>query len=254
MVNITKKICSNWGERNGYKPEIIVIHISTGSLASMTSWFQNPASQVSAHYGVGKDGTVLQYVEESKASWANGRVLNPTFKLLKPNVNPNQYTISIENEGDNLLYAPEKQLDTLAALIKEIATRYNIPIDRDHIIGHYQVDGVNKPYCPSSTHSVVDKIVDRAYNINSTNEIINVPTNDMTIKTTAEVMSKILTSNRFKSFYWRTGMMVLALVIQQLTVFSTGLDLSPSVTVVLGLILGEISKSINTALQQTPAI
>lgn len=162
MINIIKKQCTNWSERDGYRPEVIVIHISAGSLTSMDSWFATPGSQASAHYGVSIDGAkVCQYVDESKMAWANGRVNNPTFSLYKVGVNPNKYTISIENEGQDLAKAPESQLLTLIALIKEIAARWNIPMDRNHIIGHFQVDAVNRPYCPSPDHSIVDKIVAR---------------------------------------------------------------------------------------------
>jgi N-acetyl-anhydromuramyl-L-alanine amidase AmpD len=162
MINIIKKQCTNWSERDGFRPEIIVIHISAGSLTSMDNWFATPGSQASAHYGVSLDGTkVCQYVDESKMAWANGRVNNPSFVLYKPNINPNKYTISIENEGQDLAKAPESQLTTLVALIKEIAARWNIPMDRNHIIGHFQVDAVNRPYCPSPNHSIIDKIVAR---------------------------------------------------------------------------------------------
>jgi N-acetylmuramoyl-L-alanine amidase len=162
MINPIKKICSNWSERQGYKPELIVVHISAGSLTSMDNWFSTPGSQASAHYGVSKDGKIInQYVDESKMAWANGRVNNPTFVLYKPGVNPNLYTISIENEGMDLALAPEPQLQLLCDLIKDIAQRQNIPLDRDHIIGHFQIDALNRPYCPSPDHSIMDKIVAR---------------------------------------------------------------------------------------------
>lgn len=159
MLNITKKLCNNWSEREGYKPELIVVHISAGSLTSMTNWFSTPNSQASAHYGVGKDGSILQYVEEDKKAWHAGRVNNPSFKLYKQGVNPNLYTIGIENEGQDLQFAPEIQLKSLCELIKDISKRHNIPMDRDHIIGHFQIDAINRPYCPSPNHSIIDKIV-----------------------------------------------------------------------------------------------
>lgn len=255
MLNITKKICKNWGERKGYKPEIIVIHISAGSMTSMTSWFNTPNSSASSHYGVGKDGSILQYVEEDKAAWTCGRVNNPSFKLYKPGVNPNVYTINIENEGQDLSKAPEIQLHVLAHLVKEIATRYNIPLDRDHVIGHYEIDIVNRPYCPSVDHSIMEKLMDVVYNIDSsTTEFINSPITTMVTNTTGEYLTKLLTNNRFKSFYWRTGMMVLAVILQQLTLFTAGLELSPTTTVLIGLILGEISKSINKTIKELPII
>lgn len=56
-------------------------------------------------------------------------------------------------------------------------------------------------------------------------------------------------NNRVKSFLWRTGMMILAVLIQQAIALVSTLQLDATVTVVLGLVLGEISKSINMALQ-----
>lgn len=57
---------------------------------------------------------------------------------------------------------------------------------------------------------------------------------------------EVFMSKRFKSFYWRTAMMVIAgfltLVVEQIGDFG----LSPQVAVVLGLILGEISKALNS--------
>ncbi len=171
-MNIIKKICKNWSEREGYKPELIVVHISAGSLTSMTNWFSTPNSQASAHYGVGKDGTVLQYVEEDKKAWHAGRVNNPTFKLYKQGINPNLYTIGIENEGQDLQYAPELQVETLCKLIKDICLRYSIPMDRDHIIGHFQIDAINRPYCPSKDHTVMDKLVKR---LNEKEDMVEIP-------------------------------------------------------------------------------
>lgn len=160
MINAIKKPCIHWSSRGDYAPEIIVVHISTGSLGSMDSWFGSPGSLVSAHYGVGKDGSIHQYVAEDSAAWHAGRVSNPTFKLYKKGINPNLYTIGIENEGLDLSNATPLQLAKLMAIIKDIASRWNIPIDRDHIIGHYQVFA-EKPFCPSPDHTLLDKIVSK---------------------------------------------------------------------------------------------
>jgi len=64
-------------------------------------------------------------------------------------------------------------------------------------------------------------------------------------------MAKIieaLTSNRFKSFYWRTGMMVVAVIVTSL---ADNIDMfapyiNGEVVVMLGLVLGEVSKKLNT--------
>lgn len=57
-------------------------------------------------------------------------------------------------------------------------------------------------------------------------------------------------NNRAKSFYWRLGMMILASFISFLSASIVDLQLSTQTTIVVGLILGEISKAINVALQE----
>lgn len=51
---------------------------------------------------------------------------------------------------------------------------------------------------------------------------------------------------RLKSLAWRAGMMGLATVLAFLAQNVGLLELNPTVTVVLGLIFGEISKALNT--------
>lgn len=55
----------------------------------------------------------------------------------------------------------------------------------------------------------------------------------------------LLVSNRFKSFYWRTGMMALAAFLSLLAANLGGIGLPAEAVVVIGLIFGEISKHIN---------
>lgn len=151
--------------RSGYKPELIVIHIMAGTLAGTDSWFGSPKSKVSAHYGIGKKGETHQYVSEGDTAWHAGRVSNPSFKLYKKDVNPNLYTIGIEHEGEDLskeITAEQKAAS--AILIADICKRYNIPIDRDHIIGHYQVFD-QKPFCPATDKSIIDDLVSTAKKI-----------------------------------------------------------------------------------------
>lgn len=150
--------------RSGQTPQVIVLHIIEGSQTSCDNWFANPISKVSAHYSVGLSGEVHQYVKESDTAWANGRVQNPTFSLYKPGVNPNAYTVSIEHEGQNLSFAPEAQLKATVELIQAIAGRLQIPLDRNHIIGHSQIYSA-KPNCPSPNLAIVDKIVQMAQSV-----------------------------------------------------------------------------------------
>lgn len=139
MVTINAKRPSpNYGSRNGRKILGIVIHVSEGSMESMDNHFSSRKSQVSAHYGISKEGKIHQYVLESHAAWANGRVLRPTARLVleHPGVNPNFYTLSIEHEGDGKSDFTPKQYEVSALLIADLARRYDLPINLDTVIPH----------------------------------------------------------------------------------------------------------------------
>lgn len=157
-----KKLSPNYTRgRQGYKPEIIVIHSMAGTLKGTDSWFASRRSGVSAHYGVGNYGEVHQYVLEENKAWANGIVNRPTFKLYKQGVNPNLYTLAIECEGYDLADAPETLIIALLELIKGLCEEYSIPMDRQHIIAHYQIDGIRKPHCPTRDRTLLDKLISR---------------------------------------------------------------------------------------------
>jgi N-acetylmuramoyl-L-alanine amidase len=87
--------------RRGYRPEAVVIHIMDGSLIGTDSWFNDPKSSVSAHYGIGRKGEVHQYVKEIDSAFHAGTVDRPEWKLIKRKregggfINPNFYTIGI---------------------------------------------------------------------------------------------------------------------------------------------------------------
>ncbi|OFZ47608.1 MAG: hypothetical protein A3D92_25130 [Bacteroidetes bacterium RIFCSPHIGHO2_02_FULL_44_7] len=129
-----------------------------GTLPGTDSWFANPTSQVSAHYGIGKSGEVHQYVQENDAAWHAGRVNAPVWKLIRPNVNPNLYTIGIEHEGKPDEGCTETMKQSSATLIREICQRWQIPIDRDHIVGHFEIFS-KKPNCPATNKRILDELV-----------------------------------------------------------------------------------------------
>jgi N-acetylmuramoyl-L-alanine amidase len=141
------------GRSARYKPEAIVIHISEGTLASADAWFQNPKARVSAHYCVGKQGEIHQYVKEEDTAFHAGAVVRAMWRLRKPNVNPNAYTIGIEHEGhaadDPADAWPDAQYEASAGLIAEIAGRWGIMIDENHIVLHREIRGDKT--CPGPT-------------------------------------------------------------------------------------------------------
>jgi hypothetical protein len=68
------------------------------------------------------------------------------------------------------------------------------------------------------------------------------------IATNWDVIKNIFANSRVKSFLWRTGMMILAVVIDQVIILISDVGLTTQAVVILGLILGEISKMINNTL------
>ena len=127
------------GRPYGLRPEAIVVHIMDGSFAAGESVFRNAETQKSAHYGISRDGEVHQYVNEHDTAFHAGIVVNPSWTLLKPRINPNFYTIGIEHEGRPDDIWPETQLSASASLIRGISERWQIPLDDKHVIRHHQI-------------------------------------------------------------------------------------------------------------------
>jgi N-acetylmuramoyl-L-alanine amidase len=147
--------------RSGYQPIAIVIHVMQGTLLGTDSWFADPKSEVSAHYGIGKNGEVHRYVLEIDTAWHAGRVYEPTWKLLKTAdngevVNPNSYTIGIEHEGTEDTDWTDDMYAASSAIIAEIAQRWDIPLDRGHIIGHHEIYALKT--CPGNKVDL-DKLI-----------------------------------------------------------------------------------------------
>ncbi|WP_435111344.1 N-acetylmuramoyl-L-alanine amidase [Nocardiopsis synnemataformans] len=69
----------------GCRPRFVILHIIVGTLEGADSWFRNSNSRVSAHFGTGRDGELLQWVDTSSKAWANAGA--------------NGVAISVENEG-----------------------------------------------------------------------------------------------------------------------------------------------------------
>jgi len=138
-------------------PPLIVLHTMAGSLSGTLAHFQNPQTEVSSHYGVGRKGEIHQYVKEKDGAWTNGRILKPTSKqIIQRSGNPNRYTITIEFEGKDrggAIDPPQYQAGLW--LIAKIAAHWNIPLTREYIIGHYEIDSINKENCPGSLFPLV---------------------------------------------------------------------------------------------------
>lgn len=145
------------GRKSAFPIDVIVIHVTEGNAASVSSWFSNPAASVSAHYMVRKDGVVQQFVRELDTAWHAGRVDHPTAELVKLRApaNPNGYSIGVEHEGNGHEELTDPQRRASIELIQDICMRRDIPQNRRHIIGHREI--FSKKTCPGAID--VDRLV-----------------------------------------------------------------------------------------------
>jgi N-acetyl-anhydromuramyl-L-alanine amidase AmpD len=144
--------------RGGHRVKALVAHITDGETAAgAIGWFHNPASKVSAHYVVDRDGTITRVVREENTAWANGvlnqpNVANPIVAgWVRDGTNPNSETVSIEAVGKPNQGWTTKQLAVVDVLNRDIAARWNIPVNATTVIGHKDIDSVNRARCPSLT-------------------------------------------------------------------------------------------------------
>jgi N-acetylmuramoyl-L-alanine amidase len=136
--------------RGGRTPKGIVLHTTVGSFESAAAWFSEPQSGVSAHYLVGLDGRVAQFVDEADTARHAGRVSNPTATLYD-GTDPNLYTIGIEFEDGgepDTVRRPAAQYEAGAKLIAAIASRWGIPLNREHVVGHREL--TDRKTCPGN--------------------------------------------------------------------------------------------------------
>lgn len=125
---------SNYTSANRGRPQIsrVIVHVTQGSFSSAINWFWDSRANASAHYTVrSNDGFIGQSVEEKDIAWHAG---NWTY---------NQTSIGIEHEGyvSNPAWFTAAMYQSSARLTAHLCNKYNIPIDRQHILGHNEVPG-----------------------------------------------------------------------------------------------------------------
>ena len=122
---------TNSNRETSYDINKIVIHVAEGSYSGTISWFENCTAQASAHYVVSRKGGVAQCVRDEDIAWHAGWW------------NTNTASIGIEHAGyiSNSNSFTYKMYHASARLSAWCCKKYKIPIDRTHIIGHYQVPG-----------------------------------------------------------------------------------------------------------------
>lgn len=160
---------NHYNGRNGWKPDMICCHVTEGGFNGAVSWLCNPAAEASSHFVVGAKGQKEQLVDFANGAWCNGNTTNASSRLYYKNAtnpivrsraaNANYYTYSIEHEGysykDRYGALTEAQyqasLSVMKLMIVDMKNTYGITFqaDREHLIGHFEIDPKGKPSCPA---------------------------------------------------------------------------------------------------------
>ncbi|MBD9363368.1 N-acetylmuramoyl-L-alanine amidase [Methylomonas fluvii] len=126
------------GRPAGFKPEIIVLHTIDSSLENAAICYNKPGTLQSVHYAIGNNGEIHQYVQEADTAFHAGLVVNPAAEFIKqrPNANPNFFSIGIALEESVLGSPTAAQWAACSKLLREIADRWHITVDGDHVLSH----------------------------------------------------------------------------------------------------------------------
>lgn len=120
--------------KDGQKIRYIIIHDSEVSYEGTINTFLQQ-NYVSAHYVIrSSDGQITKMVDPKDVAWHAG------------NWYINSHSIGIEHEGyavEGSTWYSEPMYQASAKLVKYLAKKYDIPLDREHIIGHEEVPGLN---------------------------------------------------------------------------------------------------------------
>lgn len=147
--------------RSGRKIEAITIHHMAGRLTAKQcgAIFQKVGREGSSHYGIGYDGKIALYVDESNTAWTNS------------NWDSNCKSVTIETSDDNSSwYVNDTTLNSLIKLVADIAKRNNLGklVKGKNLTWHSLVaDKGRETTCPGDyLRSKIQYIADEANKIN----------------------------------------------------------------------------------------
>jgi len=118
---------------------LIVLHATaTDRIESPLAWLTDSMSKVSAHYLLGRDGTLYQLVAERDVAWHAGQ------SEWKGKQNCNQFSIGIELVNDNSgnMAYPPAQLDVCLDLVADLCKRYSLT--RGDVASHATISPIRK--------------------------------------------------------------------------------------------------------------
>ena len=114
------------------RPNFVILHhTSDQTTEEALSTLTDPWRKVSAHYLIGRDGEIIQLVEEKERAWHAG------VSWWGGNTDINSVSIGIELDNDGFEPFAEAQIDSLLTLLPGIIQRNKIPAS--NVIGHADV-------------------------------------------------------------------------------------------------------------------
>lgn len=104
------------------RPNFVILHQTTNdNAATALATLTDPQRKVSAHYLIGRDGAVMQLVDEAARAWHAGE----SWWGGSTDLNSASIGIELDNTGDEAFAEP--QIVALLALLDDLRTRYRIP-------------------------------------------------------------------------------------------------------------------------------
>ena len=119
------------------RPNFIILHHTSDATAGEAlATLTDPERRVSAHYLIGRNGTVHQLVDEGARAWHAGE----SWWGGNTDLNSSSIGIELDNGGEEPF--AEAQIAALLVLLEEVAARHAIP--RANVLGHGDVAPVRK--------------------------------------------------------------------------------------------------------------
>lgn len=111
------------------RPDFVILHdTADDTVEQALRTLTDPQRKVSAHYLIGRDGTIYQLVDERARAWHAGEARWGS----DADLNSSSLGIELDNNGAEPF--PEAQISALLALLTDIESRYSIP--RANFLGH----------------------------------------------------------------------------------------------------------------------
>lgn len=119
------------------RPNFVIIHHSSDdTVDEALNTLTSPLRKVSAHYLIGRDGRIVQLVDENARAWHAGK------SSWGGQTDMNSASLGIELDNNGREPFADALIDALLALLADIRQRYNIPLA--NYIGHADVAPARK--------------------------------------------------------------------------------------------------------------